>query len=208
MIKNKEKQCKGTHLTTKGMGCGKITYHRVLGLGKMCGCYSSFLLNTETGNLRLHKATLKATKPRKELEQAQKEKSDKTSLGWLLINVRTICHDYIKLRDKYKPCISCGFPWNKNFQAGHFKKAELFSSLKFNEFNINGQCVGCNIRKDGNVQEYELRLPERIGIENFNEINKLAEIDHSLNHKWDREELIKIKKYYQNKIKQLKNENT
>lgn len=49
---NKEKPCKGTGIA-KGYGCGVKTYHRIYGLGKMCGCYSGWLLNTDAGKLKL-----------------------------------------------------------------------------------------------------------------------------------------------------------
>ncbi len=108
------------------------------------------------------------------------------------------------MRDKGKPCISCGTPWHQDFQAGHFYKAELFSTIKFHELNIHGQCVQCNIRKEGNESEYRVNLPQRIGKENFDHLNHLAVIDKKTDFKWDRETLLEIRKYYRKKIKKLK----
>lgn len=56
MIEIKPKPCNGTGLA-KGYGCGHKTIHRIYGLGKMCGCYSNWLLNSEAGKLKLQKAT-------------------------------------------------------------------------------------------------------------------------------------------------------
>ena len=201
MIQTKEKNCKGTG-QAKGYGCGKPTIHSVYGLGKMC-CYADWLFNSEAGKIKVEKATLKATKPRKELEKAKEETKQNKSLSALLINVRTVCHTYIKKRDYGKPCISCGEPWHKDFQAGHYYKAELYSTLKLNEYNIHGQCAGCNIRKEGNLSEYTVNLPKRIGVDVFDTLNKLAELDHKENFKWDRIELNKIREYYKSKIKEL-----
>ena len=201
MIQPKEKNCKGTG-QAKGYGCGKPTIHRVYGLGKMC-CYADWLFNSEAGKIKVEKATLKATKPRKELEKAKEETKQNKSLSALLINVRTVCHTYIKKRDYGKPCISCGEPWHKDFQAGHYYKAELYSTLKLNEYNIHGQCPGCNIRKEGNLSEYTVNLPKRIGVDVFDTLNKLAEFDHKQNFKWDRIELNYIREYYKSKIKEL-----
>ncbi len=157
MIKPKEKPCRGTTPETKGFGCGTKTFHRVYGLCKS-KCYPDWLLNTEQGKLKMEKARLKATKPRRDLEKAEKERKERKLIGWLLQNTINACHTYIKHRDRGLSCISCGQPWSPDHQAGHFKKAQLFSTLKFNEFNIFSQCVGCNIYKDGNEQEYALRL--------------------------------------------------
>ncbi len=198
----KPKKCKGIGLAI-GYGCGKETKYRVYGLGKMC-CYPDWLLNSENGRVKLEKATLKVSKPRTSLEMVKKEKIEKSSLSSLLNSVKSVCHKYIRLRDNGLPCISCGNPFNPSHQAGHFYKSELFSSIRFNEYNINGQCVKCNIRKQGNESEYRVNLPNRIGKENFDELNYLASLDKKVNHKWDREVLISIRNYYNSKIKQLK----
>jgi len=205
----KDKPCKGNNGNTKGLGCGKLTRVEYLkyGLGKMCGCLSNFYLNTEAGKLIVERSRLKAVSPRikaqQDLETARQERKQKNSLGSLKVNVRTICHNYIKLRDKYKPCISCGQPWHKDFQAGHFYKAELYSTLKYDENNIHGQCAGCNIRKEGNLSPYAVNLPKRIGIELYDELNKKASLEKQTNFKWNRQTLSEIRKYYQLKIKQL-----
>jgi len=198
----KKKPCKGTGLA-KGYGCGKMTYHRIYGLGKMC-CYSDWLLNSENGKIKMQKAMLKASKPRREFEQFKKERKTKSVISQLLESTRNVCHEYIRLRDKGKPCISCGTKWHQEFQAGHFYKAETFSTIKFNELNIHGQCVQCNIRKDGNNSEYTVRLPDRIGAKDFEHLNYLASIDKKTNFKWERSNLIEIRKYYREKIKTLK----
>jgi hypothetical protein len=202
MVSPKEKRCViGTGKARGFKGCGDSTYHRIYGLCEKA-CYPKWLLTTEAGNLKIEKATLKASKPRRELEKAAEETKRNKSLSTLLINVRTVCHTYIKKRDYGKPCISCGKPWHKDFQAGHYYKAELYSTLKFNEYNIHGQCEGCNIRKEGNLSEYAVNLPKRIGLNQFDVLNDLAGIDHQHNFKWDRFELNKIRDYYKNLIKQ------
>lgn len=144
---------------------------------------------------------------KEELEKIRKDSNEIKKLSTLIKSVINVCHKYIRLRDEGKPCISCGFPYKTNFQAGHFYKAELFSTIKFNEYNINGQCIGCNIRKDGNESEYRIHLPDRIGKENFKELDRLAKLDHSIDFKWDRDELIKIRKYYNNKLKHYEHKN-
>jgi hypothetical protein len=49
-----------------------------------------------------------------------------------------------------------------------------------------------------------LRLPERIGQEKYRELVKLAEKEKQVDFKWNRQALEEIRKYYRNKLKQLK----
>ena len=201
-IPPKKKECKkGTGKAKDFKGCNEFKYiHRY---GLCSSCFGEWLYSSGEGKKLLYGAVNKAQKPRIELEAAIKEHEENKGLPSLLVNVRNVCHTYIKLRDKAKPCISCGNPWNKDFQAGHYYKAETFSTIKFNELNINGQCKQCNLRKDGNFGDYSLNLPRRIGQENFNEITRLADLHKKIDHKWDREELKKIRKEYNIKIKEL-----
>jgi hypothetical protein len=197
----KEKKCCGQGLA-KGFGCGKLTKveNRVYGLGKMCGCYSDWLLNSENGKIKMQKSILKVQKPRLELEQATKEHIEKKGINGALLVTKTIVHAYVRERDKYKNCISCGCQWNDKFQAGHFYAAGSFETLKFNLDNIHGQCEQCNLFKSGNFDNYALRLPERIGIEKYNELVKLASIDKQFSKVWNIDNLQEIR----NNIKKLK----
>ena len=202
MIHPKEKPCKGTGLA-KGYGCGKSTKHRVYGLGKMC-CYAAWLLNSENGKIKLQKSILKATKPRLELEAAFAEKKNRDKITTLIESVKETCHKYIRLRDQGRPCISCGTPWKSDFDAGHYYKAELFSWIKFHPDNIHGQCVQCNRRQEGNLNMYEMRLPERIGNERFARLQLKAREGRKEVFKWEREKLKEIRNFYKEKYKNLK----
>ena len=160
MIKPKEKPCKGSGKAI-GYGCGKPQIKRIYGLGLTCKCYSTWLLESEEGRKKLSSVTLKVTKPRQDLEKAIEENKDRIKLQTLIVNVRNVCHEYIRERDKGLPCISCGTPYNTNFQAGHFYKAELFSNLRLDEFNIGGQCRICNLRDEGNESGYRTGIIQR-----------------------------------------------
>lgn len=199
----KEKPCKGIG-QTKGHGCGKPTKYRKYGLGTMCGCYATWLFSTDLGKLKMQKAIIQVQKPRLELEKAFEEKKSRRNITTLIKAVVVVCHNYIRLRDKGNPCIACGTPYKDDFQASHYFKAELYSSLKFNEFNIHGGCMECNLRKEGNLSEYAVRLPERIGVEAFENLNYIASKEKTQVFKWDREMLKATRDYYNKKIKELK----
>lgn len=203
MIKPKIKPCKGTGKAI-GYGCGKLTDHRQYGLGKMCGCYSDWLLNSEEGKIKMAKTIFKVQKPRLYLERAEAERKENKSIKALLSLAKVVCHQYIRERDKGRPCISCGKAHDETFQAGHFYKAELFSNIRFDEMNISVQCRVCNLYKDGNPDGYRQRYLIRYGKEALASIDEKAQEYKGSDFKWDSNELKKIISYYREKTKELK----
>ena len=204
MIQPKKKSCKGSGKAKDFNGCGQDVFKRVYGLCQ--SCYAKWLYNTPEGLEKLSKATLKVKQPKLDLAKAKAEKAKKNTLQSLLINVRTVCHEYIRLRDKGKPCVSCGQSWSSDHQAGHWKKAELYPSLKFDERNIHNQCQGCNLFNDGNVQKYSDNIHTRITQAGKEELERIAADEKKISFKWDREKLNAVREYYRMKIKQLKEE--
>lgn len=208
------KKCKGTG-KSKGSGCGKIisyternglkTYKSKYGLGYQCGCFSDWLLNSDHGKKILNTTIKKVKEPRERLEKAKEESKQNKSISYLIKNTVNICHSFIRLRDKGKPCISCGEPWHSSFQAGHFYKAENYSTLKFNELNINGQCQGCNLYQNGNESKYRTGFIKRYSKGLLDLLDSKALIDKKTSFKWDREKLKNIQSKYKQKIKDLEN---
>lgn len=199
----KNQKCKGLTIA-KGYGCGTMQSERIHGLGIKCKCYSKWLLGTPEGAAKLKRITIEASAPRLGLEKAFQDRKDRNKLGTLLINVRNTCHEYIRLRDINKPCISCGIPYLEDFQAGHFYKAELYSNLKFDEKNISGQCKKCNLRKEGNESGYRSGIMQRYDMDYLNYLDEKAKSYKKNDYHWDRVELEEIRKYYQQKITELK----
>ena len=198
MIKRKQKPCKGINHAKGFDSCGETKWIVKYGLCK--DCLRKFYLTTDKGKELLKKATLKAQKPRKDMEKAFEKKEQEHSLKNAKANTKGVVHAYVRERDKGKPCISCGTSWRPDFQAGHFKKAELYETLRYNTDNIHGQCPRCNLHLDGNVQKYADNLPNRIGKERFEKIMYLASIDKQFTKVWNIENLKEKRK----EIKQLK----
>lgn len=72
-----------------------------------------------------------------------KEKKKNTkSLPKLKAKLQEIFNEYIRLRDKDRPCISCGEI--KTLQAGHYWAVGGYDGLRFDEDNVHGECAGCN----------------------------------------------------------------
>lgn len=114
--------------------------------------------------------------------------------------LQAIFNTYIRLRDKDKPCISCGTPLKGKFDAGHFYPSGSYKNLRFDENNVHGQCVYCNQHQHGNLIEYTLRLPNRIGQQSFDKL-----VDSRLEaRKYTIPELILMKDKYKRLVKKYK----
>jgi hypothetical protein len=114
--------------------------------------------------------------------------------------LQKVFNTYIRQRDKLKPCISCGKQLGKTFHAGHFFSVGAYPNLRFNENNVHGQCVECNLHKHGNVKEYDLRLQNVISDKEYNELLEMRHKPLKLSVD-EVKELIAI---YKQKIKELK----
>jgi hypothetical protein len=113
--------------------------------------------------------------------------------------LQKVFNTYIRQRDKLKPCISCGKNLGKTFHAGHFFSVGAYPNLRFNENNVHGQCVECNLHKHGNVKEYDLRLQNVISDKEYSELLEMRHKPLKLSVD-EVKELIAI---YKQKIKEL-----
>ena len=132
-----------------------------------------------------------------------KHKKDKEALmthsNWLQL-LQKVFNTYIRMRDKGKPCISCGTTRDIKYDAGHLWPT-TYQYLRFNEDNVHRQCsANCNMYKSGNTLEYVPRLIERIGKER---VQKLEDDRHKRLELSIPEIKEKID-YYKEKIKKLK----
>lgn len=85
--------------------------------------------------------------------------------------LQKVFNTYIRERDKGKPCISCDRPV-VNGHASHFWSVGSYPNLRFDEMNCHKSCNFCNLHLHGNLIEYALRLPKRIGQEEFDKLNE------------------------------------
>lgn len=130
--------------------------------------------------------------------------SDKNVLKRKAIQV---FNEYIRKRDAGLPCVSCDFVphYNKKgeyverqWHASHFKPANTYSYLRFDESNVHKGCSQCNLFLSGNLDQYRIRIVDRIGQEELNRLDKPNEIKN-----WTIEELKNIIETYKQKIKML-----
>lgn len=98
-------------------------------------------------------------------KEMKKELNDKDPAFWSE-KAQKICNQYILLRDKGKPCISCGNGNDVKYDAGHYLSRGHSAALRFNEFNIHRQCSAyCNVNNSGQSIRYRQALVNLYGEE-------------------------------------------
>jgi len=140
---------------------------------------------------------------KKRVWKAEKQKiidNTRTRTEWLNL-AQVVFNTYIRLRDKDKGCITCSKPFRDKYDAGHFFSVGSYPALRFNEDNVQGQCVACNQHGHGMQSEYFIQLPKRIGLDRFNVLLEQRKSVLKLNE-LEIKELINV---YKKKIKELKN---
>jgi hypothetical protein len=138
----------------------------------------------------------------KKNKEAKKEAKEKllTHKDYLKM-LQVVFNNYIRLRDKDKPCISCDKPLKDKYDAGHYFSVGGYPNVRFDEFNVWAQCVYCNQHKRGAIHEYTQGLIKRIGETEFNLLRERA---YQMPLKLSILEIKEKIKYYKLKIKELK----
>lgn len=146
-----------------------------------------------------------------ERDKRQKLKARKEALrphGYYVKQAQTWFNRFIRMRDEGKRCISCDKPFQFSFyirgqlfDAGHYRSVGSCPELRFEELNVNLQCVHCNRDLSGNVVEYRKRLLIKIGIKKLDWLEGPHEAKH-----YTIDDLKEITAKYKAKCKQLQNE--
>lgn len=110
----------------------------------------------------------------------------------------TVFNKFIRLRDQDRPCISCGI--RPTQQAGHYFSTSQCPqpSMRFNEKNVNGQCINCNHFQEGNRQGYREGLIKKYGTYIITELDILKSFKQN---PWTHFEFETMIDYYKNKVK-------
>ena len=142
---------------------------------------------------------------KKQVEKRFKELKRKVKEGdsvKLLTNLaKSIAQKYARLRDAHLGCISCNNETATVYHGGHLFKSELYSGVRFHEFNIHKQCAKCNVFLNGNEVNYVAGFIKRYGQELFDLLSTQAR--ESKIRKWEKEELLNVINFYKLKIKEL-----
>lgn len=108
------------------------------------------------------------TKPAPKPTRSVKKKKKKKLLPFpsLVKKADRVFRAWIRLRDKGKPCCTCG-SYDNYIHAGHFVKRNHYK-VRWHPDNVHGQCVICNYYLGGNEAEYSRFIINTYGIERFN----------------------------------------
>ena len=114
----------------------------------------------------------------------------------LTAKAQIIFNRYIRTRDSqdgFFTCISCGqTKGHEVMDAGHYVPFKGSSALRFDEYNVNGECKSCNGFDQFHLIGYRKNLIDKIG---ENMVMHL-ESQHRLIKKWSRTELNEIIEKY------------
>lgn len=94
----------------------------------------------------------------------------KQTVATLKKKADTVFSQYVRYRDgEFRrgdwlvECITCGIEKPlKEMQAGHFVSRRV-NELRFDEMNVNAQCIGCNMFKQGEQYLYSKNLDAKYG---------------------------------------------
>lgn len=147
-----------------------------------------------------HKETLKKKEAKDWVKEKKERKDALMSYSEWLKLLQSVFNTYIRERDRGLECVSCGCKVD-NGHASHFFSVGSHPNLRFDEDNVHLSCIEDNLHLHGNLIEYSLRLPKRIGQERYNSLldrSKKTTLKISVPEIKD-----KIQEYKQ-KIKELK----
>jgi len=130
-------------------------------------------------------------------DKLKKQKEDLLTVSDYLKLAQQVFNKWIRLRDQYQGCISCGTPLGRKYDAGHFWSAGGHSSVRFHPDNVHAQCVSCNQHKHGHLIAYQKELIAKIGEQKYFELEKWA---HST-RRYTKDELKELIATYKKKIK-------
>jgi 5-methylcytosine-specific restriction endonuclease McrA len=114
----------------------------------------------------------------------------------LTAKAQKVFNAYIRKRDSdngYFTCISCGQTKDTTqMDAGHYVPVKGSSALRFDEYNVNGECKSCNGFDQFHLIGYRRNLINKVGERKVMEL----EYQHRLVKKWTRTELNEIIEQY------------
>lgn len=158
-----------------------------------CGVQCAIAM-TNAGKEKARKA--KEARERAEHRQAKEKIKSK---GEHAREAQAAFNEFIRLRDKDLPCVSCGRHHQGQFHAGHFRSVGGNPELRFEPLNVWRQCAPCNNHMSGNVVNYRIELVKRIGQEKVDWLEGKHEPK-----RYTIEDLKAIKAEYRAKVRELK----
>lgn len=101
-------------------------------------------------------------------ETKRRREKNKSRSDWL-DDLQKLVNQYVKIRDKGKPCCTCGTTKDVQYCAGHYLSRGARPELRFVLTNIHLQCnFHCNNHLSGNRAEYDKFIISTYGQDHYN----------------------------------------
>lgn len=108
---------------------------------------------------------------KQERKAHQQRKKEVKPLKWWQDTLQALVNQWVmQVRDKGKPCATCGNPEAK--ECGHWHSRGSRPDIRYNLYNLAPQCHVCNVYKSGNKAEYDKYIVQRWGLDVFVDLNK------------------------------------
>jgi hypothetical protein len=138
-------------------------------------------------------------KRRKQVRAAQRKKINGSDRALQTKLAQQAVNAFVRLRDKDKPCISCGRHHGGQYHAGHYRSVGSAPHLRFNTRQIHKQCQPCNMHLSGNIINYRRSLVDKFGQEYVEQIESDSKV-----RKFSIDDIKSIKEYYRKMVKRMK----
>lgn len=122
----------------------------------------------------------------------------KGTLAWWKKEFDRVFSIYIRIRDDGK-CYTCGDEKHWKYQQNGHYVSRSYLPLRFSEINCHVQCYSCNICKNGNMDEYAIKLQKQFGKNILDKLNK----EKWANVKYDVQWYQKMIRKYEKKILEI-----
>ena len=155
MAKKRCKQCKNF-----------VSEYIKINAGVFCNMESAVKFAHEASK---KKRAAKVAKAKKEYnkETIRLKETIKKRSAWY-DSLQILVNRYVLLRDKGKPCCTCGKTNDVKYDAGHMLSRGAHPETRFELTNIHKQCsVNCNVHGSGMRKEYELFIIKEYGQEHL-----------------------------------------
>jgi len=143
--------------------------------GFFCDSKCAYEYGTKNTKKLLDKSKKDSQAKQKQRDKTKKERL-KTASDYIK-EAQVAVNKYIRIRDKYKPCVSCDNNREHKialsghrYDAGHYRSRGAASHLRFNVLNIRKQCVRCNRELSGNVVEFRKGLIAWLGADRVEQL--------------------------------------
>jgi len=168
-----EKKCVGTG-KARGYGCKEpvpvVLYgkaNRVYGLGKSCGCYKDWLINSDEGQKIIAKASLRGKKIVEKKEKKKSREEHSLSLDWSK-KLQEEINSIVRTIDKGLTCLARNI--RGQIHAGHVYARGGNQTIRYNLHNLHRQSAHSNKYqnddgklREGLINEYGAEYMEFIG---------------------------------------------